>query len=77
MGRRSRFKNGARMYNLIGPGRSLFLVRPDEEPHGTFPFSFADEISSEWWDDDGGEEWRAMAERLQREGMVLEQGPRL
>ena len=51
------------MYNLIGPGRSLFLVRPDEEPHGTFPFSFADEISSEWWDDDGGEEWQAMKQR--------------
>jgi hypothetical protein len=34
--------------------------------------SYDSPISTEYWDDDGSPEYRAMFERIEREGIVLE-----
>jgi gluconate/galactonate dehydratase len=67
---KSRYMNGAWMYNLIDTSNSLFLVRPDRARHITL--SYDSPIESEYWDDDGSEEFKAMVERLEEEGTVLE-----
>ena len=67
---RSRFANGARMYNIADPDESIFMVRPDRRR--LIPMSYDAPIETDYWDDDGSPEYRAMFERLEREGMVLE-----
>ena len=67
---KSRFDDGARMYNIADPDESLFLVRPSDRRLITM--SYDSPITTEYWDDDGSPEYRAMFERLEREGMVLE-----
>ena len=67
---KSRFKNGTRMYNIADPANSLFMVRPDRSR--LMPMSYAAPIATDYWDDDGTEEYRAMFERIEREGIVLE-----
>ena len=67
---RSRFANGARMYNIADPKESIFLVRPDRRR--LIPMSYDAPIETDYWDDDGSPEYRAMFERIEREGMVLE-----
>ena len=67
---KSRYKNGTRMYNLIDTANSLFLVRPDRQRQITL--SYDSPIESEYWDDDGTEEYQAMFARLEREGTILE-----
>lgn len=67
---RSRFANGTRMYNLGDPADSLFMVRPDRRR--LISMRYDAPISTEYWDDDGSGEFRAMMTRLEREGMVLE-----
>ncbi len=66
------FENGAKMYMIIGPPDSILMVRPDRDRH--IPMSYAAPISSEYWDDDGTPEYKAMFARLEREGLVLERG---
>jgi hypothetical protein len=69
---RSRYANGTRLYCPFDPASSgHFLVRPDWKP-GLMPFSFCAPITTDYWDDDGGEEFARMYQRLEREGMVLE-----
>ena len=68
---KSKFKNGAMMYNLYGLESGHFLVRPDWK-RGGIPMSYAAPISTEYWDDDGTPAFREMREGLEREGMVLE-----
>ena len=70
---KSRFKNGTRMYNIADPDESIFMVRPDRR-RGLIPMSYAAPIETEYWDDDGSEEYRAMFSRIEREGIVLERG---
>lgn len=67
---RSRFKNGARMFHMADPKDSLFMVRPDFRR--LIPMSYASPVSTEYWDDDGTPEYKQMAARIEREGMVLE-----
>ncbi len=67
---RSRFANGARMYNIADPKESIFMVRPDRRR--LIPMSYDAPIETDYWDDDGSPEYRAMFERIEREGMVLE-----
>ena len=69
---RSRFDNGTRMYN-VADGKGHFMVRPDGT-RGGIPMSYDAPISTEYWDDDGTEEFRRMYGRIEREGMVIE-GP--
>ena len=69
---RSQFKNGTRMYNIADPDDSIFMVRPDRRR--LIPMSYDAPISTEYWDDDGTEEYRSMLARIEREGMVLEKG---
>ena len=67
---KSRFKNGTRMYNIADPAHSLFMVRPDR--NRLMPMSYAAPIETEYWDDDGTEEYRVLFGRIEREGIVLE-----
>ncbi len=67
---RSRFANGARMYNIADPAESIFMVRPDRRR--LIPMSYDAPIETDYWDDDGSPEYRAMFERIEREGMALE-----
>ena len=67
---KSRFDNGARMFNIADPDNSIFMVRPDRSR--LIPMSYDSPITTEYWDDDSSPEYRAMFERVEREGMVLE-----
>ena len=67
---KSQFKNGTKMYNIADPNNSLFMVRPDRSR--LIPMSYDAPIATEYWDDDGTPEYRAMFKRIEREGMVLE-----
>jgi L-alanine-DL-glutamate epimerase-like enolase superfamily enzyme len=67
---RSRFENGTRMYHIADPKESIFMVRPDRRR--LISMSYAAPIHTDYWDDDGTPEYRAMFERIEREGMVLE-----
>ena len=68
----SRFDNGTKMYNIADPDDALFMVRPDS--HRLIPMSYVSPIETEYWDDDGSEEYRDLFARIEREGMVLERG---
>ncbi len=70
---RSTFADGTCMYNLVSPEKAHFLVRPDWS-RGVPPMSYAAPLSTEYWDDDGGAQFKAMAERLEREDTVIESG---
>ncbi|HIG45213.1 MAG TPA: hypothetical protein EYQ20_01850 [candidate division Zixibacteria bacterium] len=67
---KSRFENGTRMYHIADPKASIFMVRPDRRR--LISMSYAAPIRTDYWDDDGTLEFRAMFERIEREGMVLE-----
>ena len=47
------------------------LVRPDRRRELPPP-SFAAPLKTEYWDDDGSEEFKTMKERIGREGPVIE-----
>ena len=68
---KSRFENGARMYNIADPEDSIFMVRPDRR-RGMVPMSYDAPITTEYWDDDGTDAYREMFARIEREGVVLE-----
>ena len=67
---KSRFDNGSRMYNIADPDESIFMVRPDSRR--LMPMSYVAPITTEYWDDDGSAEYRAMFGRIEQEGIVLE-----
>ncbi|MBT4098959.1 MAG: hypothetical protein HOM68_06920 [Gemmatimonadetes bacterium] len=67
---KSRLGDGTRMYNLADPKEGFFMVRPDHRREITM--SYDAPIETQYWDDDGSPEYRAMLERLEREGMFLE-----
>ena len=67
---KTRFANGTMMYNIHDTKDSLFMVRPDRRR--LIPMSYDSPLSSEYWDDDGSPEYKAMFERIEREGIVLE-----
>ena len=66
---KTRFANGARMYNIHDPEQSLFMVRPDR--WRLIPMSYDSPLTTEYWDDDGTEEYRKMFARIEKEGVVL------
>jgi L-alanine-DL-glutamate epimerase-like enolase superfamily enzyme len=67
---KSQFKNGTKMFNIADAKNPIFMVRPDTARQ--IPMSFKSPISTEYWDDDGSPEYKAMFERIEREGVVLE-----
>lgn len=68
---RSRFQNGTMMYNMMSPPETAhFMVLPDR--WRLIPLSFDAPVTTDYWDDDGSPEYRAMFRRLQAEQIVLE-----
>lgn len=68
---RSRYENGARMYNIADPEDSIFMVRPDRR-RGMVPMRYVAPLTTDYWDDDGSDAYREMFARIEREGVVLE-----
>lgn len=67
---KTRFKNGAMLYNIQDPKQPHFMVLPNRRR--LIPMSFDSPLSTEHRDDDGSPEFRAMFQRIKTEGMVLE-----
>lgn len=67
---KTRFKNGTMMFNMGNPADAHFMVLPDGRR--LIPMSFDAPLSTEYWDDDGTAEYKAMFARIKSEGMVLE-----
>ncbi len=67
----SKFDNGAILYTRPDPKNPHFMVRPDWS-RTLMPMSFAAPLRSDYWDDDGSDEFNAMMARIEREGAVLE-----
>ena len=65
------------MYNIHDPEQSLFMVRPDR--WRLIPMSYDSPLTTEYWDDDGSEEYRKMFARIEKEGVgaaeAVEGGP--
>ena len=69
---RSRFADGSKMYHKYDVKTTRhFLIRPDWR-RDLVPMSYDAPITTDYWDDDGSPEFRAMMSRLETEGMVLE-----
>lgn len=66
---KTRFDNGTMMYNIADPKRSIFLVRPDTARLA--PMSYDAPVTTEWWDNDGTPEYKAMFERIEKEKIVI------
>ncbi len=67
---KSKFKNGTKMYHIADPPCPSFLCRPDRARN--IDLSYDSPVSTEYWDDDGSPEFKAMIGRIEKEGMVLE-----
>ena len=67
----SRYDNGTTLYARPDPENPHFMVRPDWSRE-LMPMSFAAPLKTEYWDDDGSDEFSAMVTRLERVGAVLE-----
>lgn len=65
---KTEFKNGTTMYNIADPKESSFMVRPDVRR--LVPMTYTAPLTTEWWDDDGSPEYRAMFQRIEAEGVV-------
>ena len=66
---KTKFDNGTVMYNIADPKQSIFMVRPDNRR--LIPMSYNSPLQTDWWDNDGTPEYRALFERIEREGIVL------
>ncbi len=69
---KTRYADGAVMYNLADPADPLFMVRPDWRRQITL--SYAAPLATEYWDPDGSPEFARMMGRLETEGAVIERG---
>jgi len=69
---KTEFANGTKMYNIADPQHSIFMVRPDFRK--LIPMSYNSPLQTDWWDDDGTPEYRAMFDRIEDEGIVLVKG---
>jgi hypothetical protein len=58
------------MYNIADPEQNIFMVRPDVRK--LIPMSYQSPISTTWWDDDGTPEYRAVFQRIEQDGIILE-----
>ena len=66
---KTRYANGSLMYNIADPKESIFMVRPDRRK--LLPLSYQAPLKTEWWDDDGSQEYKNMFARIEKEGVVL------
>ncbi len=65
------YANGATMYNRMRGDDSLFMVLPVRKRRLP-PMSYDAPLSTEYWDDDGSEDFAAMMRRLEEEEVVFE-----
>ena len=65
------YANGATMYNRMSPDNPLFMVLP-VRARRLPPMSYDTPLATEYWDDDGSEDFRNMMTRLESEDVVLE-----
>lgn len=66
---KTKYANGTTMYNIADPKQSIFMVRPDVRR--LIPMSYAANLTTEYWDNDGSPEYRKMFKRIEAEGVVL------
>ena len=66
---RTRYSNGTTMYNIADTSNSIFLVRPDHRRLA--PMSYCAPLSTNYWDNDGTEQYRKMFARIESEGIVI------
>ncbi len=66
---KTRYKNGTMMYNIADPKQSIFMVRPDVRR--LLPLNYDAPLETEYWDDDGSEQYRSMFARIEKKGVVL------
>ena len=67
---RTRLKNGTVMYSIQDPKQPHFMVLPNRRR--LIPMSFDSPLKTDYWDDDGSPEYKAIFKRIEAEGMVLE-----
>jgi L-alanine-DL-glutamate epimerase-like enolase superfamily enzyme len=66
---RTRYANGTTMYNIADPKNSIFMVRPDHRRLA--PMSYSAPLSTDYWDNDGTEQYRMMFAQIEKDGIVL------
>ena len=69
---KSRFENGTRLFGKVH-GKRHFMIRP-AWTSGGIPLGYDAPISTEYWDDNGSDEFAQMWKRLDREAVVVEAG---
>jgi len=67
----SKYDHGPTLYTRPDPENPHFMVRPDWS-RSLMPLSFAAPLKTEYWDDDGSDEFNAMMSRIEKEDAVLE-----
>ena len=68
-----KYDHGPTLYTRPDPENPHFMVRPDWS-RTLMPLSFAAPLKTEYWDDDGSDEFNAMMARIEKEDAVLEAG---
>ena len=67
----SKYDHGPTLYTRPDPQNPHFMVRPDWS-RTLMPLSFVAPLKTEYWDDDGSDEFNAMMSRIEAEDAVLE-----
>jgi len=68
-----KYDHGPTLYTRPDPENPHFMVRPDWS-RTLMPLSFAAPLKTEYWDDDGSDEFNAMMARIEKEDAILEAG---
>ena len=69
----SKYDHGPTLYTRPDPQNPHFMVRPDWS-RTLMPLSFVAPLKTEYWDDDGSDEFNAMMARIEKEDAILEAG---
>ena len=66
-----KYDNGSTLHTRPDPENPHFMVRPDWS-RMLMPMSFVAPLTTEYWDDDGSDEFNGMMARIEEAGAVLE-----
>ena len=67
----SKYDHGPTLYTRPDPQNPHFMVRPDWS-RTLMPLRFVAPLKTEYWDDDGSDEFNTMMSRIEAEDAVLE-----